>query len=371
MPVPDLAHIAVRLAACLPPEGAHRLAMRALAAGLVPAPPVPADPRLRIDLFGRQFPNPVGIAAGFDKHGEAIAATLAQGAGFVEIGGVTPLPQAGNPKPRLFRLAQDRAVINRMGLNSEGFAAVAARLARYRASGTERGRSDGNGIVGVNIGMNKDAADPAADYAAGVRAFAQHADFLTINVSSPNTPGLRSLQGRAALRALLERVGEALGTVVTPRDPALLVKVAPDLDEAGIADVAEVVLDVRDRAGRRLVSGLIVGNTTVSRPPELRSRHRGEAGGLSGRPLFAPSTRVLGAVYRATGGAVPLIGVGGIASGDDAYAKIRAGASLIQLYSALVYAGPGLIRRIRRDLGMRLAADGHATLADAVGADHR
>lgn len=365
----SLSRLLVRSAALLAPETAHRLAIRALASGCLPADRTPADPALAVTLFGRRFPNAVGVAAGFDKHAEAMAGMLAQGAGFVEIGGVTPKPQPGNPRPRLFRLAEDRAVINRMGLNSDGFAVVAARLARFRAAG-------GTGIVGVNIGMNKESADAAGDYAAGVRAFAPHADFVTINVSSPNTPGLRSLQGRRALSDLLGRVGEAFDAAAAALPagtlpPALLVKVAPDLDQAGVADIAEVVLDRRRAGGGLLVDGLVVGNTTVGRPPDLRSRHRGEAGGLSGAPLFELSTRVLGDVYRATGGRLPLVGVGGVASGLEAYAKVRAGASLVQLYSALVYEGPALLGRIRRDLAALLEADGFTSVAQAVGADVR
>jgi len=352
----------VRLAGMLGPEAAHRLAIRALATGLLPRDTTPDDPVLAVEVFGRRFANPIGIAAGFDKHAEAIAGTLAQGPGFVEIGGVTPLPQPGNPRPRLFRLDEDRAVINRMGFNSEGSAAVVERFARFR-----RDDRASAGIVGVNIGVNKESKDPAADYAHGVGVFAPHADFLVINVSSPNTPGLRSLQGRAALSALLRRVGEALGEASAARAPALLVKVAPDLDDAGVADVAAVLLDLRRPAGGLLVQGLVVGNTTISRPSDLRSAHRKEAGGLSGRPLFTLSTRVLGRFHEALGGVMPLVGVGGIASGADAYAKIRAGATLVQLYSALVYDGPALIGQIRRDLAALLKADGFASVAEAVG----
>lgn len=362
----DPGRIAVRLARLLPPETAHRLAIRVLAGGWLPTATDPDPPSLAVNLFGRHFPNPIGIAPGFDKHAEAVAGTLAQGAGFVEIGGVTPRPQPGNPRPRLFRLTEDRAIINRMGLNSDGFDAVARRLTQFR-----NGSAGASGIVGVNIGMNKESTDPAADYAAGVSAFAATADFLVVNVSSPNTPGLRSLQGRTALADLLGRVAEALAAVTAPRLPALLVKVAPDLDDAGIADVAEVVLSALRPDGIPVVQGLVVGNTTISRSPDLRSRYKAEAGGLSGRPLFAMSTRVLGDFYRATEGRLPLIGVGGVASGADAYAKIRAGASLVQLYSALVFEGPSLITRIKRDLARLLAQDGFGSVMEAVGADHR
>ncbi len=366
MMLSDPGRVAVRLARLLPPETAHRLAIRALARGWLPKTTDQDPASLVVNLFDRRFPNPIGIAPGFDKHGEAIAGTLAQGAGFVEIGGVTPRPQPGNPRPRLFRLTEDLAIINRMGLNSDGFDVVGKRLTEFR-----RGSAGASGIVGVNIGMNKESTDPAADYSAGVGAFAEAADFLVVNVSSPNTPGLRSLQGRTALADLLGQVGEAFGAVTAPRLPALLVKVAPDLDDAGIADVAEVVLSALRPDGTPVVQGLVVGNTTISRPPALRSRYRVETGGLSGRPLFAMSTRVLGDFYLATKGRMPLIGVGGIASGADAYAKIRAGASLVQLYSALVFEGPSLITRIKLDLVRLLADDGFRSVTEAVGADHR
>jgi dihydroorotate dehydrogenase len=295
------------------------------------------------------------LAAGFDKDAEAFASCLRLGFGFVEIGSVTPQPQPGNPKPRLFRLTADGAIINRMGFNSRGLAFAAARLAA---------RDGANGIVGVNLGKNKDSADAATDFAAGTRALAPHADYLVINVSSPNTPGLRALQARAALAELIAAAIGARSQAETGTPPPLLLKIAPDLTEADKRDIAEVALE----SG---IDGLVISNTTVARPDTLRSSHAGEAGGLSGRPLFGPSTQLLAEMYRLTGGRLPLIGVGGIASGDDAYAKIRAGASLVQLYTAMVYQGPGLVVRIRRELAARLAADGFACLADAVGADHR
>jgi len=361
MPAFDPGQIAVRLARLLPPETAHRVALRALSAGLVHVPRPAPDPILAMRLWDRDFPNPIGIAAGFDKHGEVIGPTLDLGAGFVEIGGVTPLPQPGNPMPRLFRLTEDEAVINRFGFNSVGIDVVRGRLAAFRVQDPRRAA-----IVGVNLARNKDTADPAADFVAGVRAFAPLADFLTINVSSPNTPGLRAMQNRGEMATLLRRVAEAMPD--SGPGPVLLVKVAPDLDTAGCADVAEVVLTARRPDGRRLVDGLVVGNTTLGRSGSLRSRWRNEAGGLSGRPLFAPSTRVLAEFHRLTAGALPLVGVGGVFSGEDAYAKIRAGASLVQLYSALVYRGPGLIARICRDLATLLRADGFGSVADAVGA---
>jgi dihydroorotate dehydrogenase len=312
------------------------------------------DPILRTRAFGIDFPNPIGMAAGFDKDAEVAEPLLRLGFGFVEIGSVTPRPQPGNPKPRLFRLTEDRAIINRLGFNSEGLAAVEARLAV---------RSRSRGIIGVNLGKNRDCADAVADYRAGVAALAPHADYLVVNISSPNTPGLRALQGRAPLEALIRGVDEAR-TQASAAPPPLLVKLAPDLTPEDCRDVAEVALAAR-------LDGLIVGNTTIARPPGLKSRHRAESGGLSGRPLMAPSTRLLAEVYRLTAGRIPLIGVGGIASGADAYAKIRAGASLVELYTALVYEGPGLVGRIKSDLTALLRRDGFGAVSEAVGADLR
>lgn len=326
-------------------ERAHRLTIRALRA--VPAgEPAKEDPRLAIRVAGLDFPNPVGLAAGFDKDAEVHGQMLGFGFGFVEIGSVTPLPQAGNPRPRLFRLAEDRAVINRMGFNNAGFEAAKARLAGRR-----------RGIVGVNIGANKDSADRIADYSAGVREMAPLADYLTVNISSPNTPGLRALQDKGALRELLAAIAEARGG----HEPIFL-KVAPDLETNEIDGVARAALE----AG---MDALIVANTTVSRP-ELRSKHRGEAGGLSGAPLKALALQRLKDFRAATGGAMPLIAVGGIENGADAYARIRAGASLVQIYSALVYEGPGLARRICRELRALLARDGFGTVGEAVGTLH-
>lgn len=330
----------------LPPEAAHRLTIRALRTGLARTRPVADDPLLAVHLWGRDFPNPLGLAAGFDKHGEVADALLALGFGFVEIGSVTPRPQAGNPPPRLFRLPEDGAVINRLGFNSEGHDRVAARLAA-------RARL---GIVGVNLGKNRDAADAAADFAAGMRVFAPLADYLVVNLSSPNTPGLRGLQERAALGSLLDRLQEAR----RPGGPPLLLKIAPDLTDGELEDIARLALD-------RPVDGLIVGNTTIARPPGLRSRHKGETGGLSGLPLMAPSTRVLARMHLLTEGRVPLVGCGGIASGADAYMKVRAGATLLELYTALIYQGPGLVGRIKTELAALLRADRHKSLAAAVG----
>jgi dihydroorotate dehydrogenase len=345
-----------QILSALPPEAAHRLTIRALRAGLVPGRREVDDPLLRTSVWGLQFPNPIGLSAGFDKDAEAYGSLLRLGFGFVEVGSITPQPQAGNPKPRVFRLPEDRAVINRLGFNSSGLAVAVANL-RQRA--TERA-----GIVGINLGKNRDSTDAAADYAAGTTALAALAYYLVINVSSPNTPGLRALQEAAALSELVARVQTACRAAAPERPPPLLLKIAPDLAPADARDVAQVAL-----AGG--VDGLIVGNTTIARPPDLRSRYARESGGLSGRPLFARSTELLREVYRLTEGRLPLIGVGGIASGADAYAKIRAGASLVQLYPALIYHGPGLVGLIKRDLAACLRADGFATVAAAVGADHR
>ncbi|MDB5693723.1 MAG: dihydroorotate dehydrogenase 2 [Alphaproteobacteria bacterium] len=338
------------LAFALDAERAHRATIAALK--LLPAgPPAAPDPVLAVRVAGLDFPNPVGLAAGFDKDAEVFAQMLGFGFGSVEVGTLTPRPQPGNPRPRLFRLAEDRAVINRLGFNNRGQAA-----ARHRLEARRRG-----GIVGVNIGANKENAggDAAiADYAMGVRAMAGVAGYLTINISSPNTPGLRGLQDKGALEALLAAAMEARGTS-GPLTPPIFLKIAPDLDHAAIDDIAAAALD----AG---IQGLIVANTTISRPA-LRSRHRDEAGGLSGAPLKPLALQCLRDVRRATGGALPLIAAGGIGSGADAYARIRAGASLVQLYSALVYEGPGLARRIARELKALLVRDGFARIADAIG----
>ncbi len=340
----------------LEPERAHRLTIWMLAHGLKPRLGGVDDPVLASRVFGLDFPNPLGLAAGFDKDAEAVLAILGLGFGFVEVGTITPRPQPGNPKPRVFRLVEDAALINRLGFNSAGLETAIAGLQQARAASP-------GALVGVNLGRNRDTTDSAADYVAGIRAAAPFADYITINVSSPNTPGLRALQDRPRLEALLERLRAALADLKGDRRPPLLLKIAPDLHEADQGDIAEVAL------GKGL-DGLIVSNTTVARPDSLQGRDRGQAGGLSGRPLFAPSTRILANLYRLTGGEVPIIGVGGISSGADAYAKIRAGASLVQLYTALVFEGPGLVRRLLDDLAAHLHADGFASVADAVGADH-
>jgi dihydroorotate dehydrogenase len=337
----------------LDPETAHALALRALAAGLGPKGGPVTSPRLACEVAGLRLPNPVGIAAGFDKNAVAVRAALAAGPGFVEVGALTPRPQPGNPKPRLFRLAEDRAVINRFGFNNAGMAAARPRLAAAREAGLH------GGVVGVNLGANKDSADRAQDYVTVLEHLWQHADFFTVNVSSPNTERLRDLQGRAALDALLARVMAAKAGL-GGRKPVML-KIAPDLSEAELADIAELALT-------HGLDAVVATNTTLAREG-LTSPQAGEAGGLSGQPLFARSTAVLAALHRLTGGRVPLIGVGGVASAEQAYAKIRAGASAVQLYTAMVYAGVSLPGRIARGLDALLARDGVANVADAVGAE--
>ena len=334
----------------LPPETAHRLTLWALAKGLGPKAKEPDDPILAGKVWGLDFSNPIGLAAGFDKDAEAPGALFDLGLGFVEIGSVTPEPQAGNPKPRVFRLPAAEAVINRLGFPSQGMAAVAGHLGARQP-----------GPLGINLGKNKESAEAAADYAAGAAMLARHADYIVINVSSPNTPGLRALQGRGELEAIVGKVRAAL----RPSEAKpLLVKIAPDIEAEDLADIAAV-------ASEGTVNGLIATNTTVTRPAGLPGRHAGETGGLSGQPLFERSTQVLADLYRLTEGRVPLIGVGGVGSGEQAYAKIRAGASLVQLYTALIYGGPGLIGRIKAELAACLRRDGFRSLAEAVGTAHR
>ena len=338
----------------LPPNLAHRLAIEALKRRLVPPDRRPDDPVLATRLWGLDFVNPVGLAAGFDKDAEAVDALLDLGFGFVEAGTVTPLPQPGNRRPNLFRLPEDKAVINRMGFPSRGIEAFAANLAHRRRPG----------IVGANVGRNKETADEAGDFACCIAAVAGLADYLVVNISSPNTPGLRDMQHGERLVRLLDRVIAARDGAAAGRRPPLLVKIAPDLDDEAMRSIARAVL----AAG---IDGLIVSNTTTARPASLRSPKAREAGGLSGPILFDPSTRALSAMWRLTEGRIPLIGCGGIGSGTDAYAKIRAGASLVQVYTALVYAGPGLVGRIKRELAGLLKAHGFSSVSAAVGADAR
>jgi dihydroorotate dehydrogenase len=337
---------AARLLRALPAERAHNLTLTlaGAVAPLLPRPPAD-DPRLGLSAFGLDFPNPVGLAAGFDKNAQVPDAMGKFGFGFVECGTVTPRPQGGNPQPRLFRLTEDAAVINRMGFNNGGME-QAARHLKARAGGA---------IVGINIGANKDSTDRISDYVLGFAALAPLADYVTVNVSSPNTPGLRGLQNREELTRLLDSLIHTRGTKAKP----ILLKIAPDLDGHALDEIADVV---RTSA----IEGLIVSNTTIARPP-LKSSHAQETGGLSGRPLFAPSTQVLRGMRQRLGKSVILVGVGGIASGADAYEKIRAGASLVQLYTALVYQGPGLVARIKQELLACLERDGYANVASAVG----
>lgn len=334
-------------------EQAHNLTIAALKTGLVPGGSRRDPDSLATRVFGLDFSNPIGLAAGFDKNAEVPDAMLKLGFGFVECGTVTPRPQDGNPKPRLFRVPTAQAVINRFGFNNQGLDAYAARL---------QARAGRPGIVGANVGKNKDTVDAASDYTTCIRRVAHLAKYLVVNVSSPNTPGLRTLQSRDALADLL---GQCLAArAETGVKPPLLLKVAPDLTDEDKADIAAVVLD----SG---IDGLIVSNTTLARPAAIPPALAAEAGGLSGRPLLEPSTKVLGEFYQLLGGKLPLVGVGGVSSGTDAYAKIRAGASLVQLYSAMAYQGPGLVGRIKAELAQRLADDGYAHVADAVGAAHR
>ncbi|MFX0547037.1 quinone-dependent dihydroorotate dehydrogenase [Roseovarius sp. S1116L3] len=330
------------------PERAHGLALRALRLGLVPLPGRVTSPRLACEVAGLRLDNPVGLAAGFDKNAEALAPLARAGFGMIEVGAVTPRPQPGNPRPRLFRLPEDRAVINRFGFNNQGMEAAATRLAQ-RPKGA---------VIGLNLGANKDSDDRAEDFARVLAHCGRHLDFATVNVSSPNTEKLRDLQGGAALTALLAGVMEACAWLERPI-PVFL-KIAPDLDDAALAEIAEVA----QRAG---LSGIIATNTTLDRSG-LSSVHRDETGGLSGAPLFERSTRVLARLSQLTEGRMPLIGVGGVGSAEQAYAKIRAGASAVQLYSALVYEGLGLVPRIARGLDRLLEADGFDNVTEAVGA---
>jgi dihydroorotate dehydrogenase len=350
--VPDFFPLFRPLLRALPPETAHRLTLAGLVAGLGGRAQSADPPILSQQLWGRDFPNPIGIAAGFDKNARVPDPLLRLGFGFVEVGTVTPLPQSGNPSPRVFRLDADGGLINRLGFNSGGLDGLVTRLQRRRRD---------HGIVGVNVGKNRDSSDATADYVEGVRRTSTVADYLVVNVSSPNTPGLRDLQARAVLEDLLRAVLAARDA--TGVRPPLLVKIAPDLSPEERADIAAVALATG-------VDAIAIANTTVARPPGLRSPAASEAGGLSGRPLFAPSTALLGEIYRLTEGRVPLVGVGGVASADDAYAKIRAGASLVQLYTALIFAGPALLGRIKTGLAALLRRDGFASVAAAVGADH-
>ncbi|XP_054856273.1 dihydroorotate dehydrogenase (quinone), mitochondrial [Eublepharis macularius] len=344
------------------PEEAHALALRLAARGLLPRAPRPDAALLETEVFGRRFRNPLGLAAGFDKHGEAVDGLFRLGFGFVEVGSVTPQPQEGNPRPRVFRLPEDRAVINRYGFNSHGHAAVRRRLWARREAQQRLGEA---GMpLGINLGRNRSSADAAADYVAGVRALGPLADYLVVNVSSPNTPGLRALQGKGQLRLLLAQVLAERDALTCERKPAVLVKIAPDLTAQDKEDIARVVCETG-------VDGLVVTNTTVSRPSTLRGALRDEEGGLSGAPLRQLSTQTVREMYSLTQGRVPIIGVGGVCSGQDALEKIRAGASLVQMYTALTYCGPPVVGAVKQELEALLRKQGFQSVKDAVGADHR
>lgn len=327
-------------------EDAHRLAIRALASGLVRMPHEREDPALGVNALGLAFANPIGLAAGFDKDAEAILPLMKLGFGFVEAGTVTRLAQVGNPRPRLFRLVEDRAVINRMGFNNGGLARYCERLAALPARPCP---------LGANVGINKEGADPEHDYPLLVAAVGHYADYVTINVSSPNTPGLRDLQGEARLRAILRAIAREV-----PVRPPILVKLAPDLAADGLAAVVEVAIEEG-------AAGLIVGNTTTSRPLGLRSRNAAQAGGLSGAPLFSRATEVLAQAGQRAGGRLVLVGCGGVQTGADALAQIKAGASLVQIYTAFAYDGPAVVARIKRQLLEALRQEGFANVSEAVG----
>jgi dihydroorotate dehydrogenase len=336
----------------LEPEDAHNLTIRALAAGFGPKADGADDPVLATHIGTLTLPNAVGLAAGFDKNAQVSGPMLQAGFGFVECGTVTPLAQAGNPRPRLFRLTQDQAVINRMGFNNGGLESFAQRLAV---------RTKGLGVVGANIGANKDSADRIGDYVTGLTRLWGLADYFTINISSPNTPGLRALQTRAALDELLGRLAVARSALTQQSpDVPMLLKVAPDLEDGEVETIVDSVL-------AHGLDGIIVSNTTISRPASLASVWKAEVGGLSGAPLMALSTQMLRRFHDCAAGRTALVGAGGIRSGADAYAKIRAGACAVQLYSAMAYEGPGLITRIKRDLAARLRADGFTSVTQAIG----
>ena len=344
----DLASGALRIFA---PETAHRITVRALQMGLGPQDDSLGDPALAVQLAGLDLPNCIGLAAGFDKDAKIFNPMLAAGFGFVECGTVTPLAQPGSERPRIFRLRRDRAVVNRMGFNNAGLEPFAERLQAQR-----------RGVVGANLGANKDSPDRIADYVVGLKRLWGACDYFTINVSSPNTPGLRDLQGRAALQDLSGRLKEARESLDRAADAPLFLKVAPDLKDGEVGDIVQV-------AAANGFNGIIVANTTISRPDTLRSRHRGQTGGLSGVPLMSLSTQTLHRFHQANAKTdLALIGAGGVASGADVYAKVRAGACAVQLYTAMVYQGPGLIRRIKHDLAKRLRADGFVSIFEARGA---
>jgi dihydroorotate dehydrogenase len=339
----------------LPPEVAHHVTLFGLKTGLAVPPAREDDPVLATNVWGRDFSNPIGMAAGFDKNAEVVLPLLALGFGFVEAGTVTPRPQPGNPKPRLFRIPSHKAVINRLGFNNHGLNVYTERLAGIATHPLRR-----HGIVGANVGRNKTSTDAIADYVTGVQLVSNLADYVVINISSPNTPGLRGLQNKSELTALLAAIQQA--RLLLPKKPPLLVKIAPDLDAQGLADVAETVLEAK-------VDGLILGNTTISRPEDLPREMAEQAGGLSGAPLLELSNDKLRQMYKLTSGKLPLIGVGGVASAMDAYKKIKLGASLVQLYTGLIYGGPPMLREIKEGLTVLLKRDGFKSVAEAIGKD--
>lgn len=356
-------------------EYAHQLGVQLASHALTPVDRVGNPPSLATKVWGIPFPNPLGLAAGFDKNADCMPAMLCNGGigfGFVEIGSVTPQPQPGNPKPRVFRLSRDLAIINRYGFNSDGEAVVAKRLAAFRCGTAARG------LVGVNLGMNKESTSAVDDYVVGIRSLMRYADYMVINVSSPNTAGLRSLQGKQQLHALLSGVKKEMQSVihnplyvsqsssgVTTFVPPLLVKISPDMSDSEMADVAAVAMQLE-------IDGIIVSNTTIGQRDTLIEREwANEPGGLSGKPLLTKANAALAKMYKLTKGKIPLIGVGGVSSAEDAYEKIKLGASLVQLYSALVYEGPGLPASIKRDLALLVKKDGYVSIEEAVGAAHR
>ncbi|KAJ8686313.1 hypothetical protein QAD02_022107 [Eretmocerus hayati] len=348
-------NVAMPLVRTMDPEVAHRIAVTAAKIGI--GAPQNDSPVLRTSLWGLDFPNPLGMAAGFDKHAEAVKGLHKMGFGFVEIGSVTPEPQPGNPKPRVFRLQEDKAIINRYGFNSEGHEVVHSRLLALRDS------KDFRGIIGVNLGKNKLSEDPVKDYVDGILKFSDVADYYVVNVSSPNTPGLRSMQGKRELEELLSKVNQA--RMSTESRPPLLLKIAPDLSDAELKDIAEVV-----RKRETSVDGIIVSNTTLSRD-NLTDSLKDEAGGLSGAPVCWLSTKIIARMYQYTKGQIPIVGVGGIFGGEDAYTKIKAGASLIQIYTAFAYHGPPIVVKIKNELASLLEKDGYKSVTEAVGKESK
>ncbi|XP_012935288.1 dihydroorotate dehydrogenase (quinone), mitochondrial isoform X2 [Aplysia californica] len=343
-------------------ETAHNLGIKLAKYKIVPKPQKPDSPLLKTEVWGRSFPNPIGLAAGYDKQGEAVDGLLKIGFGFVEVGSVTPAPQPGNPTPRVFRLKEDKAVINRYGFNSDGHEVVFERLSRRN----QEQAGEKAGVLGVNLGKNKTSPDAVSDYVKGVRKFGGIADYLVINVSSPNTPGLRDMQKQEVLIELLDQVVAERNKLTVSPKPPLLVKIAPDLTESDKKDIAAVV--TRPQSG---VDGLIISNTTVARPESLKSKHKAEMGGLSGAPLTEKSLQVIRDMYRLTHGKIPIVGVGGVSCGQDAYDKVKAGASLIQMYTALVYLGPPAVGKIKREMEELLRKDGYKHISEAVGADFK